>query len=189
MKVLVTGGAGYIGSVCGEELIRAGHEVVVWDNLSEGHRAAVHPQAIFLQGDLADRDLLQRAVQEHRPEAVIHFAGKALVPESMRDPSLYYRVNVGGGIHLLDAMVSAGCRKIIFSSTCATYGLPEKMPLDEHFGHVVWQVADRARQPGLFRHVGEQRVDARRANVTQHRVAVRVGQRKVTHYKSSTNAL
>ena len=131
MKVLVTGGAGYIGSVCVEELIQAGHEVVVWDNLSEGHRAAVHPQAIFLQGDLADRDLLQRAVQEHRPEAVIHFAGKALVPESMRDPSLYYRVNVGGGIHLLDAMVSAGCRKIIFSSTCATYGLPEKMPIDE----------------------------------------------------------
>ena len=131
MKVLVTGGAGYIGSVCGEELIRAGHEVVVWDNLSEGHRSAVPPQAVFLQGDLADRDLLQRAVQEHRPEAVIHFAGKALVPESMRDPSSYYRVNVMGGIHLLDAMVAAGCRKIIFSSTCATYGLPEKMPMDE----------------------------------------------------------
>ena len=131
MKVLVTGGAGYIGSVCVEELFAAGHEVVVWDNLSEGHRAALHPRAVFLQGDLLDRDLLIRAVQEHRPEAVIHFAGKALVPESMRDPSLYYRVNVGGGVNLLDAMVASGCKKIIFSSTCATYGLPERVPIDE----------------------------------------------------------
>ena len=81
MKVLVTGGAGYIGSVCVEELIAAGHEVVVWDNLSEGHKGALHPRAVFLQGDLLDRDLLMRAVQEHQPEAVIHFAGKALVPE------------------------------------------------------------------------------------------------------------
>lgn len=131
MKVFVTGGAGYIGSVCVEELIAAGHTVAVWDNLSEGHRAALHPKAVFLQGDLADRDLLQRAMQEQKPEAVIHFAGKALVPESMRDPSIYYRVNVSGGVNLLDAMVAANCRKIIFSSTCATYGLPEKVPMDE----------------------------------------------------------
>jgi len=131
MKVLVTGGAGYIGSVCVEELLVAGHEVVVWDNLSEGHRAAVPPRAVFLQGDLLDRDLLMRAVQEHRPEAVIHFAGKALVPESMREPSLYYRVNVSGGVNLLDAMGAIGCKKIIFSSTCATYGLPERVPIDE----------------------------------------------------------
>ncbi len=89
MKVLVTGGAGYIGSVCVEELFAAGHEVVVWDNLSEGHRAALHPRAVFLHGDLLDRDLLIRAVQEHRAGAVIHVAGKALGPESMRDPSLY----------------------------------------------------------------------------------------------------
>ena len=131
MKVLVTGGAGYIGSVCVEELFAAGHEVVVWDNLSEGHKAALHPRAVFLQGDLLDRDLLLRAVLEHRPEAVIHFAGKALVPESMRDPSIYYRVNVNGGLNLLDAMVASGCKKIIFSSTCATYGLPERVPIDE----------------------------------------------------------
>ena len=131
MKVLVTGGAGYIGSVCVEELFAAGHEVVVWDNLSEGHQAALHPRAVFLRGDLLDRDLLIRAVGEHRPEAVIHFAGKALVPESMKDPSTYYRVNVNGGLNLLDAMVASGCRKIIFSSTCATYGLPERVPIDE----------------------------------------------------------
>jgi len=131
MKVLVTGGAGYIGSVCVEELLGAGHEVVVWDNLSEGHRSAVHPQAVFLQGDLADRGLLLRAATDHRPDAVIHFAGKALVPESMRNPSIYYRVNVSGGINLLDAMVNCGCQKIIFSSTCATYGIPEKVPMDE----------------------------------------------------------
>jgi len=131
MKVLVTGGAGYIGSVCVEELLGAGHEVVVWDNLSEGHRSAVDPRAAFLQGDLADRGLLLRAATEHRPDAVIHFAGKALVPESMRNPSIYYRVNVSGGINLLDAMVNCGCQKIIFSSTCATYGIPEKVPMDE----------------------------------------------------------
>ncbi|MFZ5806280.1 MAG: UDP-glucose 4-epimerase GalE [Verrucomicrobiota bacterium] len=131
MNVFVTGGAGYIGSVCVEELIKAGHHVSVWDNLSEGHRSAVEPQAHWLQGDLEDRKALLTALKKTKPEAVIHFAGKALVPESMKDPSIYYRTNVAYGIHLLDCMLEAGCKKIVFSSTCATYGIPEKVPMDE----------------------------------------------------------
>lgn len=131
MKVLVTGGAGYIGSVCVEELLNSGHHVAVIDNLSEGHREAVDHRAWFFQDDLLNRERLFEILKEVRPEAVIHFAGKALVPESMRDPSIYYRINVSAGVHLLDAMLEAGCKKIIFSSSCATYGLPERIPIDE----------------------------------------------------------
>ncbi|MFH1066401.1 MAG: UDP-glucose 4-epimerase GalE [bacterium] len=131
MRVFVTGGAGYIGSVCVEELLKAGHEVSIFDNLSEGHRSAVEERAEFIQGDLADRENIKATLQRVKPEAVIHFAGRALVPESMRDPSLYYRVNIGCGVNLLDAMVEAGCKKIIFSSSCATYGVPDKVPIDE----------------------------------------------------------
>jgi UDP-glucose 4-epimerase len=131
MRVFVTGGAGYIGSVCVEELLHAGHEVQVFDNLSEGHRSAVDRRARFCEGDLENRDLLFRVMGEFQPEAVIHFAGKALVPESMRNPSIYYRTNVSCGVNLLDAMVACGCKKIVFSSTCATYGIPEKVPIDE----------------------------------------------------------
>lgn len=131
MHVFVTGGAGYIGSVCVEELLKAGHQVTIYDNLSEGHRSAVHPQAKLIVGELADRETLLPAVAAAKPDAVIHFAGKALVPESMRDPSIYYRVNVGCGVNLLDAMVAAGVKRIVFSSTCATYGIPERVPMDE----------------------------------------------------------
>lgn len=131
MKVFVTGGAGYIGSVFVEETIAAGHEVTVFDNLTEGHKSAIHPQANFIQGDLLDRDCIHQAVARTKPDAVVHFAGKALVPESMKNPSIYYQVNVTGGVNLLDAMVAADCKKIIFSSTCATYGVPEKVPIDE----------------------------------------------------------
>jgi len=131
MHVFVTGGAGYIGSVCVEELIKAGHQVTIFDNLSEGHRSAVDPKARLVVGELGDRDVLFKAVAEAKPDAAIHFAGKALVPESMRDPSIYYRVNVGCGVNLLDALIAAGCKKIVFSSTCATYGIPDRMPMDE----------------------------------------------------------
>jgi UDP-glucose 4-epimerase len=104
--------------------------VVVWDNLSEGHRSAVHPHAGFLQGDLADRDLLFRATREHRPDAVIHFAGKALVPESMRDPSIYYQVNVSGGINLLvDKLVPELQRRGLFRSEYEGKTLRENLGL------------------------------------------------------------
>ncbi len=130
-RILVAGGAGYIGSICVEELLNAGFEVGVFDNLTEGHNAAVDPRARFFQGDLADSDVIARAMEEFKPEGVMHFAANALVGESMVNPSKYFRNNVCSGINLLDAMVSAGVKRLVFSSTCATFGIPEKMPLDE----------------------------------------------------------
>jgi UDP-glucose 4-epimerase len=131
MNVLVTGGAGYIGSVCVEELLAAGHAVTVFDNLTEGHRAAVDPRARLVVGDFNDRDVIREAVQAARPEAVVHFAAHALVGESMTNPSKYFRNNVAGGLNLLDACVAGGVKKFVFSSTCATYGPPDRVPMDE----------------------------------------------------------
>lgn len=130
-KVFVTGGAGYIGSICVEQMLDRGLEVGVFDNLSEGHRRAVDPRARFFQGDLSDRSVLRHAMGEFRPEAVMHFAANALVGESMQNPSKYFRNNVANGINLLDMAVEAGVRKFVFSSTCATFGIPERVPLDE----------------------------------------------------------
>src|SRR5437667_12003221 len=131
MRIFVTGGAGYIGSVCSELLLNEGHEVAIFDNLIEGHRGAVDSRARFIQGDLADRDQIERALSSTRPDSVMHFAAYALVPESMRDPSKYCRNNVSNGLNLLDAMVTTGVRRIIFSSTCALFGPPERVPIDE----------------------------------------------------------
>lgn len=130
-RILATGGAGYIGSVCVEQLSDAGHQVTVLDNLSEGHRAAVDSRAQFIAGDLADRDLVARAFAESRAEAVVHFAAHALVGESMTDPTKYFRNNVANGLNLLEAAVAAGVKKFIFSSTCATYGPPDQLPITE----------------------------------------------------------
>jgi UDP-glucose 4-epimerase len=131
MRVMVTGGAGYIGSVVTEELLRAGHEVVVYDNLSAGFRDAVTPPATLVEADLLDAAALGRALREHATEAVVHMAGLIAVGESMIRPELYYRVNVQGGLGLLDAMIDAGVRRLVFSSTAAVYGDPERVPLDE----------------------------------------------------------
>lgn len=130
-KILVTGGAGYIGSICVEELINRGFEVSVFDNLTEGHAKAVDPRADLFQGDLADRSVLRHAFGEVKPDAVMHFAANALVGESMENPSKYFRNNVSGGINLLDMAVEFGVKKFVFSSTCATFGVPERMPIDE----------------------------------------------------------
>ena len=129
--IFVTGGAGYIGSICVEQLLNEGFEVAVFDNLSEGHRKALDPRARFFQGDLADRTVIGHALGETRPDAVMHFAANALVGESMQNPSKYFRNNVCAGINLLDAAVEAGVGKFVFSSTCATFGIPDRMPLDE----------------------------------------------------------
>jgi UDP-glucose 4-epimerase len=131
MKIFVTGGAGYIGSICVEQMLDRGHEVAVLDNLSEGHRAAVDPRATLFQADLADREAVARAIGDYAPEAVMHFAANALVGESMTNPSKYFRNNVACGINLLDAMVENGVHRFVFSSTCATFGVPAKMPIDE----------------------------------------------------------
>lgn len=131
MKVFVTGGAGYIGSVCVELLVEAGHQVTVYDNLSEGHRQAVDPRARLVLGDLSDPIKLLTPLRESRAEAIIHFAANALVGESMKLPAKYFRNNVTGGLNLLDAAVATRIRKIVFSSTCATYGTPESLPITE----------------------------------------------------------
>jgi UDP-glucose 4-epimerase len=131
MKILVVVGAGYIGSVCAELLLDAGHTVSIFDNLSEGHQAAIDPRAQFTEGDLQDRQLIEKTLSRQKPDAVMHFAANALVGESMQNPSKYFRNNVANGLNLVDAMVAAGVRKIIFSSTCAIFGPPEKLPIDE----------------------------------------------------------
>ena len=131
MRIAVTGGAGYIGSVCVELLCESGHEVVVIDNLSEGHRSAVDSRARLEVADLVETGRLTEILRDHESEAVIHYAANALVGESMENPGKYYRNNVGGGLSLLEAMVAAEVPKIVFSSTCATYGIPEVVPIDE----------------------------------------------------------
>ncbi|KAB2647038.1 MAG: UDP-glucose 4-epimerase GalE [Verrucomicrobia bacterium] len=131
MHLLVTGGAGYIGSICVEQLLDAGHTVTIFDNLSEGHRRAVDPRAQLIVGDLQKDGDIADAMAAARPDAVLHFAANALVGESMENPSKYFRNNVTGGIHLLDAMVACGVKKIVFSSTCATFGPPDRVPIDE----------------------------------------------------------
>jgi UDP-glucose 4-epimerase len=131
MNVLVTGGAGYIGSICVEELLNAGHRVWVYDDLSEGHRSAVDPRATFVQASLAEEARLGQTLREANAEAVLHFAANALVGESMTNPSKYFLNNVGNGTRLLQAMVAAGVKKIVFSSTCATYGYPPRVPITE----------------------------------------------------------
>jgi len=130
-RIFVAGGAGYIGAICVEQLLNAGYQVAVFDNLTEGHRRAVDDRAIFFQGDLADRGAIGLAFKEFQPEAVMHFAANALVGESMQNPSKYFRNNVTNGINLLDAMVDHGVRKLVFSSTCATFGTPDRIPIDE----------------------------------------------------------
>ncbi len=131
MNILVTGGAGYIGSICVEQLLNAGHSVTVFDNLTEGHRKAVDPRAKLVVGDLQQRCDIEDALEAVKPEAVMHFAANALVGESMTNPSKYFRNNVYGGLNLLDAMVATGCKKFVFSSTCATFGPPDRLPIDE----------------------------------------------------------
>jgi UDP-glucose 4-epimerase len=131
MRVLVTGGAGYIGSVVAEELLKDGHDVVVYDNLYKGHRASVAPEAKFVEADLLDGEQLRRTLLDGQIEAVIHMAANSLVGESVTEPAKYYRNNVVAGLVLLDAMREADVRRIVFSSTAAIYGEPSKQPIEE----------------------------------------------------------
>jgi len=131
LRVLVTGGAGYIGSVVTEELVNGGHEATVYDSLYKGHREAVVPGAEFVQGDLLDGELLRRTLAERGIEAVIHMAADSLVGESVQNPAKYYRNNVTAGLALLDAMRDSGVTRLVFSSTAAVYGEPEKQPIEE----------------------------------------------------------
>jgi UDP-glucose 4-epimerase len=136
MRVLVTGGAGYIGSITVEQLIQAGEEVIVFDNLYQGHQDAVHPDAIFVQGDLADRAAVDAVMAEHRPDGIMHFASHTLVGESMEKPFLYLRDNVVNGLNLLESAVEHGVGRFILSSTANLFDEPEQMPIDEN-EHIV----------------------------------------------------
>jgi UDP-glucose 4-epimerase len=131
VNVFVTGGAGYIGSVCVEELLNAGHSVTVYDNLTEGHRSAVDARSVFVLARSSDPESINQAVRDAKPEAILHFAANALVGESMVNPSKYFRNNVANGLNLLDAAVANGVKKFVFSSTCATYGPPDRVPMTE----------------------------------------------------------
>jgi UDP-glucose 4-epimerase len=130
LKILAVGGAGYVGSTSAERFVEAGHEVVVYDNLTSGHAAAVPEGATLVVGDIADGDRLRRILADG-VDAVLHCAARSLVGESMTDPGLYYRTNVTGGVALLEAMREAGVLRLVYSSTAAVYGEPRRVPIAE----------------------------------------------------------
>lgn len=132
MKVLVTGGAGYIGSIVVEELIKQGVKVVVFDNLYQGHKAAVHPDATFVEGDLADRAVIDDTIGRYQPDGIMHFASYTLVGESMEKPFLYLRDNVVNGLNLLESAVAHGVKRFILSSTANLFDDPEQVPINEN---------------------------------------------------------
>ena len=138
MAVLVTGGTGYIGSAFVEQLLDSGEAVVVLDDLSRGHRAAVDPRATFYQGRTGDRALVARIAREHRIDCCTHFAAFAYVGESVKEPALYYDNNFTQAASLIDTLVQAGVKRLVFSSTCATYGVPREVPIPE--GHPQWPI-------------------------------------------------
>ena len=131
MKLLVTGGAGYIGSIVARQLLAAGQEVTVLDNLERGHRQAIPEWAQLVVADLLDRDAVDATLRDGGFDGVMHFAALALVAESVSHPERYYRTNVGGTLNLLEAMVAAGVPRLVFSSTCAVYGQPDEVPIPE----------------------------------------------------------
>ena len=132
MKVLVTGGAGYIGSITVEQLIKAGEEVVVFDNLFQGHRDAVHPDAVFVEGDLSDKTAVDAVLSTHKPDGIMHFASYTLVGESVERPFLYLRDNIVNGLNLIESAVEHGVGRFILSSTANLFDDPEHMPIAEN---------------------------------------------------------
>ena len=138
MGVLVTGGAGYIGSVAVEDLKSRGEEVVVLDNLVYGHREAVAEGVPFYEGNIGDKDLIKKIAAEHKIDACMHYSAYAYVGESVEQPAKYYQNNFVETLHLLDALRENGVSKFIFSSTCATYGVPQRIPIDEQ--HPQWPI-------------------------------------------------
>ena len=132
MRILVTGGAGYIGAISVERLLEAGHQVTVLDSLVTGHRDAVPDGASLAEGSLGDRAVLDRVLGETAFDAALHCAARSLVGQSIDDPALYYRENVVGGITLLDALRAHGIDRIVFSSTASVYGAPDKVPIREN---------------------------------------------------------
>ena len=130
-RVLITGGAGYVGSVSASALVEAGHEVVVVDDLTTGHRAAIPAAAVLHQGAYTDGEMLARLLETEQIEAILHCAARSIVAESIREPARYFRENVAGGVALLDAARAAGVGRVVFSSTAAVYGIPDAAPIPE----------------------------------------------------------
>jgi UDP-glucose 4-epimerase len=130
-RVLITGGAGYVGSVSAQAFLEAGHEVVVLDDLTTGHRAAIPSAARLAEGTYVDGGALARLLESERIEAILHCAARSLVGESIREPAKYFRENVAGGVALLDAARATGVERVVFSSTAAVYGVPESTPIPE----------------------------------------------------------
>ncbi|GAJ13010.1 unnamed protein product, partial [marine sediment metagenome] len=131
MNILVTGGAGYIGSVLTEELVTRGHKVIVIDNLARGHRAAVVPEAVFIQADLGDGEAIEDIFRRYQVESVMHLAADTSVGQSMVDPGRFFQNNVTCGLNLLQCMVKHGTEKLVFSSSAAVYGEPQMVPVTE----------------------------------------------------------
>jgi len=131
MAILVTGGAGYIGSVAVEDLVKKGESIVVLDNLVYGHRAAVSENIAFYEGNIGDKDLLRKILSQHQIEACMHFSAYAYVGESVEKPQIYYENNFVQTLKLLDVLIENNVKQFIFSSTCATYGEPQYVPIDE----------------------------------------------------------
>lgn len=161
MRIFVTGGAGYVGSHCVKGLCDHGHEVVIFDNLSEGHRSAADGRAELIVGDLGDRETLRSSLSSRAFDAAMHFAASAYVGVSVQQPLAYYRNNVANTVNLLEVLRDHGVRKLVFSSTCATYGIPQRIPIGEDtpqapinpYGRtklaVEWMLADSAVAWGL----------------------------------------
>ncbi len=131
MSVLVTGGAGYIGSVTTDALLRSGEKPVVIDNLVYGHREAIHSDVLFYEGDIGDKNLVGKMLSEHKIDACMHFSAYAYVGESVEDPKKYFANNVVQTVRLLDVLLEHNVKHFVFSSTCATYGEPQYVPIDE----------------------------------------------------------
>ena len=130
-NVLVTGGAGYVGSVCSSELLRLGHRVTIVDDLSTGFKGAVPDEAEFFELDIGDRSGMQSLLRDNKFDLVFHFAAKAVIPESVRNPGIFFQQNVAAGIAMLEVLREANIRNFIFSSSAAVYGIPERIPIDE----------------------------------------------------------
>jgi UDP-glucose 4-epimerase len=131
VHILVTGGAGYVGSVVVEELLKQGNSIIVYDNLSQGNRKAVAREALFIKADLCDKQRLEDLFSTERIDAVMHLAAHSQVTQSMKEPAIYFENNVSNGLNLLNAMISHNVKKLIFSSSCAIFGQAQKIPIEE----------------------------------------------------------
>jgi UDP-glucose 4-epimerase len=187
VNILITGAAGYVGSVCAEIMLERGHQVVAMDSLVEGHHAAVPPACAFHQCDLLDARELDQIFQSSKIDAVMHFAAESLVENSVREPSRFYRVNVAGGIELLDSMMRHGVRRFVFSSSAAVYGEPKEIPIPEDhlkdpinpYGQTKWRFENILADYG--RYAGVQHVSLRYFNAAGASKERGEAHRKETH--------